>query len=152
MNNDELDSFEAALFDDPIEAKHKDSDFGLDYAHQGEQGFEKVRTAVIKDCPFALAFVDMRMPPGWDGLQTIEELWKVDPELQVVICTAFSDYKWDEVLQRLGRSDKLLLLKKPFTNEEVYQLAVAMTEKWRLTKVLQKQVISLQESNTQLTN
>ncbi len=152
VNNDTLDSFEAALFDEPIETKPRDSDFGLDYAHQGEQGFEKVRTSVIKDCPFALAFVDMRMPPGWDGLQTIEELWKVDPELQVVICTAFSDYKWDEVLQRLGRSDKLLFLKKPFTNEEVYQLAVAMTEKWRLTKDLQKQVISLQESNAQLEN
>ena len=57
--------------------------------------------------PFALAFIDMRMPPGWDGLETIEHLWTVDPDVQVVICTAYSDYSWSDMLTRLGRSDQL---------------------------------------------
>jgi diguanylate cyclase (GGDEF)-like protein/PAS domain S-box-containing protein len=81
-----------------------------------------------------MAFVDMRMPPGWDGVQTITKLWEVDPELQVVICTAYSDYSWEEILERLGVNDHLLLLKKPFDTAEVCQLACALTEKWHLAR------------------
>nr|BFE94579.1 hypothetical protein GCM10020185_51150 [Pseudomonas brassicacearum subsp. brassicacearum] len=54
----------------------------------------------------------MRMPEGWDGAKTIEELWKRDPQLQVVVCTAYSDYSWDELLDRLNGHDRLLILKK----------------------------------------
>ena len=71
----------------------------------------------------------MRMPPGWDGVETIEHLWHVDPELQVVLCTAFSDLAWDYVIQRLGHSDQLLILRKPFHAIEVWQLASALTQK-----------------------
>jgi signal transduction histidine kinase len=84
--------------------------------------------------PFALAFVDMRMPPGWGGIETVTRMWEVQPDLQVVICTAYSDYSWDELFKRLGRSDRLLILKKPFDNIEVQQLATALTEKWRVTQ------------------
>ena len=62
--------------------------YKLDYAFQGAEALEKVRKAVQAGEHYALAFVDMRMEPGWDGLKTIEHLWSVDPELQVVICTA----------------------------------------------------------------
>lgn len=70
------------------------------------------------DRPYALAFVDMRMPQGWDGAQTIEELWKVDPDLQVVVCTAYSDYSWEELLSRLKAHDRLLILKNPSTTSK----------------------------------
>ena len=66
-----------------------------------------------------MAFIDVRMPPGWDGIETTGRIWEVDPEIQVVICTAFSDYSPDEMLAKLGRSDRLLILKKPFDNVEV---------------------------------
>ena len=59
------------------------------------------RAALERGQPYAMAFVDMRMPPGWDGLKTIEELWKVDPDVQVVICSAHTDYDWSEVVERL---------------------------------------------------
>ena len=72
---------------------------------------------------YALAFVDMRMPPGWDGLETIERLWAVDPHVQVVICSAHSDYDWTDFVERLGLTDKLLVLKKPFEPIEVLQCA-----------------------------
>jgi signal transduction histidine kinase/ActR/RegA family two-component response regulator len=79
-----------------------------------------------------MAFVDVRMPPGWDGVETTANIWQKYPDLQVVICTAYSDYRWEEMLKKLGYSDRLVILKKPFDNIEVLQLAISMTEKWRL--------------------
>jgi signal transduction histidine kinase len=91
-----------------------------------------------------MAFVDMRMPPGWDGVETIERLWQVDPRLQVVICTAYSDTSWEEVLDRLDARDRLLILKKPFDNIEVRQLASALTAKWEMTQQAALQIDNLE--------
>lgn len=104
--------------------------YALDSAHQGQDGLAKVAQALAAGMPYALAFVDMRMPPGWDGVETIEQLWRVDPQLQVVICTAYSDYSWNSVLDRLDGRDRLLVLKKPFDTVEVSQLASTLTAKW----------------------
>src|SRR5262249_43812103 len=90
-----------------------------------------VRKSIQKKRPYPLAFVDMRMPPGWDGIETIARIWKEYPELQVVICTAYSDYSWDEMVKRLGKTDRLVLLRKPFDNAEVLALAKMLTEKWQ---------------------
>jgi len=79
----------------------------------------------------------MRMPPGWDGVETISRLWQADPSLQVVICTAYSDYSWDQIVEKLGITDRLLILKKPFDDAEVCQLASAMTGKWLVTQQAQ---------------
>ena len=112
-------------------------EYSLSSAFQGQEGVELAKTAIDERSPFALAFVDMRMPPGWDGLKTIQELWKVDQDLQVVLCTAYSDHSWRDLQEALGRSEKLLILKKPFDSTEVSQLAVALSEKWRLQKELE---------------
>jgi signal transduction histidine kinase len=72
------------------------------------------------------------MPPGWNGIETIQRLWQEDEDLQVVICTAYADYSFEEIVEALGSSDRLLILKKPFDPVEVRQLAVALTEKWNL--------------------
>jgi diguanylate cyclase len=106
--------------------------FQIECASQGQEGLEKLRAAVRDGRPFSVAFVDMRMPPGWDGIQTIQRLWEADPDLQVVICTAYSDNSWDDIAVRLGLSDRLLILKKPFDPVEVTQLATALSEKWSL--------------------
>jgi signal transduction histidine kinase len=111
--------------------------FDLDSAYQGREALEKVRLARAAGKPFALVFVDMRMPPGWDGIETVVHLWKADPELQVVICTAYSDYSWGEISARLGISNSLVVLKKPFDNVEVLQLAHAFTRKWELNREAQ---------------
>jgi signal transduction histidine kinase len=76
--------------------------------------------------------MDVRMPPGWDGIETTAHIWGIAPDTQIVICTAYSDYSWDDMIIRLGISDRLVILKKPFDNVEVIQLAHALTEKWRL--------------------
>jgi diguanylate cyclase (GGDEF)-like protein len=119
--------------------------FQVEFASQGQQGVEVVRHAVASGHPFAMAFVDMRMPPGWDGLETIERLWAVDPDVQVVICSAHSDYDWADFVERLGICDKLLVLKKPFEPIEVMQCASALTRKWQHEQVLRNQVASLEQ-------
>ncbi|MEE8577941.1 MAG: ATP-binding protein [candidate division Zixibacteria bacterium] len=115
----------------PSDLTAKDT-YELDFASQGEEGCEKIQLARTQGRPYELAFVDMRMPPGWDGLKTIEQMWRIDPNVQVVICTAYSDYSWEEITRRLGKSQNLLILKKPFDSAEVAQLASALTEKWVL--------------------
>ncbi len=109
-------------------------DFEIDSAFQGQEGLEKVQKALGEGRPYAMAFVDIRMPPGWDGVETIRRIWQTYPELEVVICTAYSDYDWNQIVAKLGQTDRLLILKKPFDNVEVYQLASALTEKWDLAR------------------
>ena len=128
----------AALEDELLGATEKPrvaaSVFPVDSAYQGQEGLEMVKKAQAEGRPYAMAFVDVRMPPGWDGVETTIQLWKSAPDLQIVICTAYSDYSWDEMLARIGGSDQLVILKKPFDTIEVLQLANALTEKWNLLR------------------
>jgi two-component system NtrC family sensor kinase len=139
-----LDAARAALFGD--EAPAATVSFELDSAYQGQEGLAKVLASLKTDQPYAMAFVDMRMPPGWDGVETVERLWQADPRLQIVFCTAYSDTSWEEVLQRLDARDRLLILKKPFDNIEVRQLASALTAKWETTQQAALQIDSLEEA------
>jgi two-component system, NtrC family, sensor kinase len=103
--------------------------FEVDCAASGEEGLRLLKAAAIQGRPYALAFVDMRMPAGWDGTRTIEELWREDSELQVVICTAYSDEPLEQALARLGSPHRLLVLKKPFDPIEIIQLSRALVAK-----------------------
>lgn len=124
----------AAFFGDGDAGAPEGTAFELESAYQGQEGLELLLAARREDRPFAMAFVDVRMPPGWDGIQTIKQLWKVDDELQVVICTAYSDYSWEQTMAELGQSDRLLILKKPCDPVEIRQLAHALTEKWNASR------------------
>ena len=110
--------------------------FEMESAYQGEEALAKVLHAQQVGRPYAVAFVDMRMPPGWDGVETITRLWVAAPDLQVVICTAYSDYSWEEILRQLGKRNSLAVLKKPFDNIEVVQLCETLTRKWTLDRLL----------------
>src|SRR5580704_7058200 len=139
LNEDEMALFGAS-------ARTAAVDFELESAYQGVEAADKVRASLLADRPYAMAFVDMRMPPGWDGVETIEHLWQEDPELQIVIWTAYSDYSWREVLSRLDVRDRLLILKKPFDAIEVYQFASALTSKWEMTKQAAFKMSSLEQA------
>lgn len=135
---------ETALFG--VAAESSFADFELDSAYQGQDGLEKVEQSLQADLPYAMAFVDMRMPPGWDGLETIERLWQKDHRIQMVICTAYSDYSWEKVLSRLNAYDRLLILKKPFDAIEVLQLANTLTAKWEKTQQAALTMSSLEDA------
>ena len=148
--SDSLSQARAALFGEtPTLPTHMH--YELDYASQGREGFGLAQSAHQAGHPYALAFVDMRMPPGWDGLETIEHLWYVDPEIQIVICSAYSDHPWDDVSRRIGETDKLLILMKPFNSIEVMQLANSLTKKWNLARSVKQQIESLALNVTQRT-
>jgi PAS domain S-box-containing protein len=117
--------------------------FEIDSAYQGQEGLAKLERSLAENRPYAMAFVDGRMPPGWDGVETIARLWKVYPSLQVVVCTAYSDYSWTDIQRRLGQSENLLILKKPFDNIEVIQLAHALTRKWLVSAQAQARLEDL---------
>jgi diguanylate cyclase (GGDEF)-like protein len=138
-----ISAAEAALFGEPLSAVSRPT-FDVDSAMQGRDGVELARRALLEGRPYAVAFVDMRMPPGWDGLETVENLWKVDPEIQVVVCSAYSDYDWMELLARLGRSDKLIVIKKPFEPIEILQSASALSRKWQNARALKRHVEGLE--------
>jgi diguanylate cyclase (GGDEF)-like protein/PAS domain S-box-containing protein len=125
--------------------------FQMDSAFQGADALEKVRASLLVGNPYAMAFIDMRMPPGWDGVETVEHLWLAEPRLQIVLCTAYSDYSWAEVLSRLDVRDRLLILKKPFDPIEVYQFANALTTKWQMTEQAAFKMSSLEEAVEQRT-
>ncbi|MGA2113471.1 MAG: response regulator [Bryobacteraceae bacterium] len=131
VDRSDLESDEEFLFNEsPVAATL----FEIDSAYQGDEGLALLGKSITENRPYAMAFVDVRMPPGWDGVETIGRLWQIYPDLQVVICTAYSDYSWTDIMRHLGDSDNLLILKKPFDNIEVVQLAHALTNKWLVSR------------------
>ncbi|MDP1601684.1 MAG: EAL domain-containing protein [Legionella sp.] len=140
-----LSELDRELFGEKSSADDEDNlpQFDIETASQGEEGVEKIKKALEEGSPFALAFIDIRMPPGIDGIETIKRIWEFDQDIQVVICTAYSDYSWEETVKALGLSDSLLILKKPFDVVAVRQLAGALTHKWLIAKDTRQHTLSL---------
>jgi|GEM_PF-558782 len=133
QQDDDLDKAAVAFLGGTTQEEAKPNvDFTVDSAHQGQEGWEMVVAAQEAGEPYAVAFVDMRMPPGWDGVKTIEEIFKSDPDIQIVICSAYSDYSWNDLLQRFGVTDRLLILRKPFDTAEVLQITSSLSQKYTL--------------------
>ncbi len=138
-----LDVTETELFGKPANAVAK-IHYEIDSAYQGQEGVSLVQKALETGRPYAMAFVDIRMPPGMDGVETTQKIWVLDPDLQIVLCTAYSDYSWDEMSEKIGDSDGLVILKKPFDTVEALQLAHALTEKWWLHQQSRKKMGELE--------
>lgn len=120
--------------------------FELDSAYQGQEALARVELAMAMKQPYALIFMDVRMPPGWDGIETVARIWDRYPGIEVVICTAYSDYSLEAINKKLGYSEHLLFLRKPFDAREVQQIALALTQKWSLQQQLQRQLYELEHT------
>ena len=144
-STDDFEAIEAALLGQASPAA-SETRFEIDSAYQGQEGLALVQQALAEDRPYAVAFVDVRMPPGWDGIETVSHIWKDDPNLEVVICTAYSDYSWEDMTEAFGETDRLLILKKPFDNVEVRQLACALSAKWDLGRQARRTVDDLESA------
>jgi two-component system, NtrC family, sensor kinase len=140
-----LRGLEADLFGES--APKRTARYRVDSAFQGEEGLGSVQSALARGKPYAVAVVDARMPPGWDGVETIARIWEHDPELQIILCTAYSDYGWRDLEERLGRSESLLVLKKPFDPIELQQMVSALSRKWSLQRVQREDRDRLQRVN-----
>jgi CheY-like chemotaxis protein len=122
-----LNDLESELFGDPTaiggdETSAESTSHVVEFAHQGEEGFLKLQAALERGEHFDLAFVDMQMPPGWNGIETIRQLWTLMPSLPVVVCTAYSEYSWIDICKMLGNTEQLNLLPKPFIAAEVHNI------------------------------
>lgn len=106
--------------------------YDIDHAYQGLEAIQMVKDAHEIGDPYSLVFMDVRMPPGIDGIETIQKIWEDHPYTEMVICTAFTDYSWDQIVVNLGNTDNLLFLKKPFDITAFKQTALTLTTKWSL--------------------
>lgn len=147
---DEVRALGAELFGGDPDGERRAVSFEVDTASQGMEGVAKAQAALARGAPYALAFVDVRMPPGIDGIETIQRLWIADPTLQVVICSAYSDHSFRDIQTQLGDSDGLLILRKPFDAIEVTQMAHALTRKWSLHQAERARLRAAQERVTKL--
>lgn len=132
MKADALHALEDALFGD-APAESAGPKYHLTSAFQGHEGFEIATAAEQRGEPYAVAFVDVRMPPGWDGVETARRLRAASPRLHVVICTAYSDYSLDRIEEQLGTEGRLQVLRKPFDPIEVEAIADTLVNAWNGT-------------------
>ncbi len=119
---------------DDCTPREEEPSFELSFADQGRKGYELVKQAVQDKQPFAVAFIDIRMPPGWDGMETAARIRKFDPHIEIVIVTAYSDRSRSEIAKAVGSPHKLLFFRKPFDPEELMQMAVSLSDKWSVVK------------------
>jgi two-component system NtrC family sensor kinase len=139
--DEEMAAGETALFGATDIAK--DHHYDLDFASSGEQAIEMVSAAEQAGREYAMMFLDVRMAPGIDGVETAMRLLQSTEDLQIVLCTAYSDYSWEEMHRKLGETDRLVILKKPFDTIEVLQCASTLTAKWRLQKESSRRIEGL---------
>jgi len=144
LNKKKLEDIEKVLFGEATTIEPL-PEFHIDTASQGKEGVDMIVKGANEGRKYALAFVDIRMPPGWDGIETIKHIWEIDKDIQVVICTAYSDYSWKETVTQLGQKDNLLILKKPFDTIAVQQLACALTRKWGLLQETREHTLKLED-------
>ncbi len=132
----DFERLDQALFSDQADAPASVSGlrFAIDFAGQGHEGLERVQAACAAERPYALVFLDVRMPPGWNGVETAARILHTDPNVQIVLCTAYSDFGWNQIVDVVGATDRVLILKKPFSVIEVQQLAYALVMKWLLVR------------------
>lgn len=137
---EKLASLGAKLFGD-ASANDQTKDFNLydydiDFCRQGVHAVEAVRKSVTEKNPFAVAFIDMRMPPGMDGLWTAENIRQLDTDINIVIVTAYTDVDPFTIASRVLPADKFLYLQKPFHDQEIRQFVLTMSAKWQAGKKL----------------
>jgi signal transduction histidine kinase len=132
--NDLLDALKQDLFGPSSHNQNLTKERPLIFhsACQGQEGYELVKKSVAMGKPYSVAIVDMRMPPGWDGLQTIRKIREVDQDLEIIVCSAYSDYSWHDIAHELGVNDRYLFLSKPFEVTEMKQMVINLAEKWWL--------------------
>jgi diguanylate cyclase (GGDEF)-like protein len=147
----ELDDLESELFGDDGDSEDNPANNGdqpeyiVESAYQGREALEKVEKAAEEGAPYSLVFMDVRMPPGWDGIETISHIWHKHPYIEMVLCTAYSDYTWDDIIEKLGCTDRLLFLRKPFDAVAVQQMALSLTKKWNLGEQARNYVNTLEK-------
>ncbi|MBF0572735.1 MAG: response regulator [Desulfamplus sp.] len=146
----EIDQKGVALFGgNSLKPKFKNNiDYQVCVAENGNQGIKLVKESLAENRPFAVAFIDMKMP-GINGSETSKQIWDIDPKIRIVIVTAYSEYTSDDIISTTGRDD-IFYLRKPFNHEEILQFARALTNEWNLERKRDLLKIELKAANQAL--
>ncbi len=131
------------------EENSKKEVYDVDIALNGKKGYEMVKEAMEEGEPYSVVTVDMRMP-GWDGLKTAKEIRKIDSNIEIIIITAYTDIKREELVEEIGKPEKLLYLKKPFEREEILQVILSLTLKWSLEQKVKNQLMIIKNAKNSL--
>ena len=123
--------------------------FELSHATSGEEACAMVKAAQESNHPFALAYIDVRMPPGTDGIETVRQIRQFEQDIEIVIMTAYSDKTLPEIINDMELLHKLLYIRKPFSREEIQQITLSLTGKWNIEQELAKHQRELEDSNRQ---
>lgn len=141
-----LAELERRLFNRKSEKSDSVHIFDLTLCRQGDEALKAVKYSIREDNPYAVAFIDVRLPPGPDGVWTAENIRSVDPNIDIVIVTAYSDVLPAEIAGRCPPSEKLFYIQKPFHSHELLQAAVALGGKWRAERRLEDIMASLENT------
>src|SRR5579863_4353397 len=114
------------------------SNFEVVFCDQAQEAVTAVKQALAREQPFAVVFLDMRMPPGKDGVWAATHIRELDPAVEIVICTAYSDTDPCEIGSYAPPEDKLSYLQKPFHPHEVRQMTIALASTWRAERRIVK--------------
>jgi diguanylate cyclase (GGDEF)-like protein len=148
-----LDAMAAELFGDDEVATAPVGDlpeFETVHCMQGLDGVEAVAQAKASGNPFPVAFIDVRMPPGIDGKETAKRIRAIDPDINIVIVTGYSDFSPLEISRAAGPADKIFYIAKPFQVEEVVQTATALGKRWEVDQQLARAMALLEEQKAEL--
>lgn len=126
--------------------------FEVTACRQGDEAVEAVSRALSEGRPFAVAFLDIRMPPGPDGVVTAERIRALDPRMEIVMVTGYSDTSPENISRRVLPPHKLLYIQKPFHPREISHFAASLGAKWRFESDLQDVYQRLDASNLHLKN
>ena len=147
IGNQELDDLDSELFGNSEKDSKNDMSpivsYTIEHAYSGEEAIKKVAAANAENNPYALLFMDVRMPPGMDGIVAVQKIWEKYPNTEIIICSAYSDYSWDSIIKIYGKTDKLMFLQKPFNRIAIQQMAISMTTKWELQNELRDLIQNL---------
>ena len=125
-----------------VEGTHKAAflpNFQLLHADSGEKACQMIRDAKQSNQPIAVAYIDVRMPPGIDGVEAIRQIREIDKDIELVIMTAYTDKPLPEIIHDMELLHKLLYIRKPFAPEEIQQITIALVGKWNIEQTLAEQ-------------
>jgi PAS domain S-box-containing protein len=142
----EVDNFQAHETRKPDE----EVNYNVVTAKQSQEAISLVKQALKEGEPFAVAFMDIRMPPGSGGMHTAFEIERIDSDIQIVFVTAYPNVPCQEILGNIRVTDRWFYLRKPFDPDEIRQCALTLSEKWNLKKMAEEKNKSLIEAKAEL--
>ena len=144
------DELAAAFIDEEPEREVEFPRFELLHAATGKEALETIRKARESGRPIALAYMDIRMPPGMDGVETIRRIREFERDIEVVVMTAYTDMPLSKILLDMDLLHKLLYVRKPFSREVIQQLTLSLVAKWNVEREFAEQRLQLAASHQRL--